>query len=155
MGASLAGAIFFLIGLGAAFFGYRLIRKARASADWPAAQGIIESSTVDVERERERDSDGDVHYETKYLPRIVFQYQVDGIDYRGERISFGSTSSGNQTWAYKITNQYPEGLEVAVYYDSENPSDSVLQPGAKWTTYLLLGLGVVFALVGVLIFFIG
>jgi len=153
MSANLAAAVFFLLGLGVSYFGYRLIRKARASAEWPAAQGKIESSTVDVEREREEDSDGDIHYETKYIPNIVYQYQVDGMDFMGDKISFGGTSNSNQTWAYKMRDQYPEGSEVAVYYDPENPQDAVLQPGAKGSTYIIFVLGVVFAILGVGIFF--
>ena len=153
MTASLAGGIFFLVGLGMSFLGYRLIRKARESANWPSTPGTIESSTVDVERERERDSEGDVHYETKYIPNIVYQYQVNGMDYAGDRISFSGGSSSNRTRAYRITNQYPEGAEVAVHYDPEDPQESVLQPGATWKTYIVLVMGVVFSLVGVLIFF--
>ncbi len=135
------------------YYGYRLIRKARASAGWPAAQGKIESSTVDVEKERERDSDGDIHYKTKYIPNIVYQYQVDGMDFMGDQISFGSTSSSSPGWAYKMRDQYPEGSEVAVYYDPEKPQEAVLQPGAKGTTYIVLVIGVAFAITGVLIFF--
>jgi len=119
------------------FFGYRLVRKARASSKWPSTQGTIESSTVDVERERERDSDGDIHYETKFTPNIVYQYQVDGMDFAGDQISFGGTSSSSQSRAYRITNQYPEGAEVTVYFDPEDPQESVLQPGATLGTYVL------------------
>ena len=151
MSANLAGAIFLLLGLGVVYYGYRLIRKARASTEWPAAQGTVESSAVDVKRERERDSDGDVHYETKYIPRIVYRYQVEGTDYYGEQISFGNTSSRSPNWAYRIRDQYSPGMEVSVYYDPANPQEAVLQPGAKWTTYIVLVIGVVFALTGGLI----
>lgn len=153
MTANLAAAIFLLVGLGMSFFGYRLIRKAQASAEWPTANGTIKSSTVDVERERERDSEGDIHYETKYIPNIVYQYQVEGMDYIGERVSFGGTSSSNQARAYKLTHQYPEGAEVTVYFNPEDPHDAVLQPGTTWTTYVVLVMGVVFTLTGALIFF--
>jgi len=151
MSANLAGTVFLLLGLGVSYYGYRLIRKARASSEWPAAQGQIESSTVDVEKERERDSDGDVHYETKYIPRIVYRYQVEGTDYYGDQISFGNTSSSSPNWAYRIKDQYSPGMEVAVYYDPANPQEAVLQPGARWTTYIVLGIGAAFALTGVLI----
>lgn len=151
MSANLAGAIFLLLGLGVSYYGYRLIRRARASSEWPAARGQIESSAVDVEKERERDSDGNVHYDTKYVPRIVYRYQVEGTDYYGEQLSYGSTSSGNASWAYRIRDQYPPGTEVSVYYDPGNPQEAVLQPGAKWTTYIVLGIGVLFALTGGLI----
>lgn len=154
MSANVAAGIFFVLGLGVSYYGYRLIRKARASAQWPAVQGKIESSTVDVEREREEDSDGDIHYERKYIPNIVYQYQVDGMDFMGDQISFGSTSSSSQGWAYKMRDQYPEGAEVAVYYDPENPQEAVLQPGAKGATYIVMVIGVVFVLTGILIFFV-
>jgi hypothetical protein len=42
-------------------------------------------------------------------------------------------------------------MEVSVYYDPANPQEAVLQPGAKWTTYIVLVIGVVFALTGGLI----
>lgn len=151
MSANLAGAVFLLLGLGTSYYGYRLIRRARASTQWPAAQGQIESSTVDVERERDRDSDGDVHYKTKYIPRTVYSYQVGGTDYIGEQVSFGRTSSSSPNWAYRLRDLYPAGTEVSVYYDPADPQEAVLQPGVKWTTYLVLGIGAVFALTGVMI----
>ena len=57
----------------------------------------------------------------------------------------GFESSGP---ARKVVKKYPVGTELSVYYDTDDPSNSVLEPGTTWFTYLPLGFASIFLLVG-------
>jgi hypothetical protein len=51
-----------------------------------------------------------------------------------------------------VTGRYPVGAEVDVYYDSENPDKNVLEPGVRGGSLLPIVIGLLFLIVGVLIF---
>ncbi len=93
------------------------------SSYWPSTTGTILNSQVDVEyRTRGRDF---------YKPSVVYQYHVDYLEYTGARIHF--TSSRGSTDKNKVEmilrDNYPKGAEISVYYNADNPSLAVLEPG--------------------------
>jgi len=139
------GVIFIVVGGAVAFFlGLPTLRNANASADWPSTTGVIKRSEV----VKSRNSDGD----TMYKPVVEYAYQVDGKDFECNKIWFGGgSSSSNSSGAYETVGQFPKGAEVPVYYHPEKPFEAVLQPGAFFSSYLVLIVGVVFALVGLLL----
>ncbi len=92
---------------------YRNVRDARASTDWPTAQGTIIESQVGKPG----------------VPRELFiryKYRVAGQEYESGRISFKGFSGRTST---DMCAQYPLGSEVTLRYRPEDPSRSVLEPG--------------------------
>jgi hypothetical protein len=88
-----------------------------------------------------------------YSHHIEYRYTVDGQQLTGDRVwtSDGNSSSNVSTFAKNAVASYPVGKEVAVHYDPAAPAVCVLEPGTTWTTYLPLGLGGLFFMVGVLL----
>jgi hypothetical protein len=129
-------AVFFLIGAGLSWWGWTIVRNARASAAWPTTQGQITASEI----EHSRDSEGD----DSYTPRVTYTYQVNGLSYESYMIKYGETSYGNEGTALEILSRYPVGQAVNVYYDPTNPDRAVLEPGVSGGSYILLGIGVLF-----------
>ena len=121
----LAGSIVFTgIGIVIALFGYTTYKTGVESTDWPTVDGVIirseiEQQTVTTEK------DGKKKTEVKSYPKIAYQYQVGGQEYKGTKISFLS-SSGN---ANQIVSQYPKGKTVRVYYNPDKLKQAVLVPG--------------------------
>ncbi len=121
----LAGSIVFTgIGIVIALFGYTTYKTGVESTDWPTVDGVIirseiEQQTVTTEK------DGKKKTEVKSHPKIAYQYQVGGQEYKGTKISFLS-SSGN---ANQIVSQYPKGKTVRVYYNPDKLKQAVLVPG--------------------------
>ena len=59
---------------------------------------------------------------------MVYEYEVDGHKYRGDRVTLGRVSSTSPGLARRLAARYPVGREVGVHYDPKRPSESVLRP---------------------------
>jgi hypothetical protein len=136
-------AIFGLIGGGLAFWGWNILQDARASASWPTADGIVSSSEVDHSTDAEG---GD-----SYSPEVDYQYTIDGQNHINDTIKFGENSYNSRRRAEEITATYPVGRQVTVYYDPEQPDKSVLEPGVTAGSYIVLGIGVLFIVIALLV----
>lgn len=104
-------------------------RKMNAVQSWASTMGTVLASYL----ERRSSSDGSTNY-----PVVQYSYQVGGQMYQGAKIAPGMDVGG--TGAGKVVNRYPQGAQVMVFYDSNNPSDAVLEKKApaQWLIWLLL-----------------
>ena len=117
------------------------LRLAQASASWPMTQGKIIESKI----HSSRDSDG-----TTYKPIVRFTYQVKGQELRGNKVFFGGggISTGNRSYSRRITQKYPLGKRVKVFYDPSEPRQSVLEAGLRKKSFIQLTFGSLFFLMG-------
>lgn len=138
------GIIFVVTGFFVMRYGQSLMKKAKASLEWPTTPGVV----VESEVVRSRNKDGGKNYHAD----VVYEYFVDGAKYLGDDVRAGSSnmSSSNSGGAHKITNTYPKGREVTVYYDPASPQDAVLEPGVFMETKFAFWFGVVFIAMGAL-----
>jgi len=137
------GPVFTLLGCILLGVGVHNIRGAEESKSWPTVEGEITTAEVlDKRKPGERHS--------TYKARIEYQYSVEGVAHSGDRVSFaGDVSSSNRGAASELTARYREGSKVAIYYDPEDPSDSVLEPGMTAMVYLFPAIGGLFLVIGV------
>jgi hypothetical protein len=122
-------------------------RKMNAVQSWPSTMGTVLASYLE---RRSSGNEGSANY-----PVVQYSYQVGGRSYQGAKIAPGMEVGG--TGAGKVVNRYPEGAQVMVFYDPNNPSDAVLEKKApaQWLMWLLLvvfdvmlcGMAVAFAFV--------
>jgi hypothetical protein len=136
-------------GLAATFFGARGVIRAKASANWPTTQGTIVESSVEREtRRRTSGSEGRLT-QTSYRAKISYEYTVDEMPFRGERIAYGDHGKianskrigvkgfkigvgggkSARSYAQGIVDLYPKGKTLSVYYMPENPKECLLEPG--------------------------
>ena len=98
--------------------------------------------------------DGTAIHQPQFYARVVYEYTVDGISYSSERIGYGIviTDSDEQGIRSSLAGRHwRPGVEVSVYYDPLNPSESVLLPGSSVSTFLVPAGGIIMVLVGTLI----
>lgn len=126
-------------GLATLYFGYQSYQNSKASETWPVVWGTIVTSEVS-----DYDSDGTTMYEA----RVVYEYTVNDSKIMSDKVSFGEVNTSNYRPAREIVDRYPEGQQVKVYYNPENPDKAVLEPGVKSGVWLPLGIGGAFTLVG-------
>jgi len=131
--------IFLLVGLGLTYWGWNILQDARASAAWPAADGVVTRSEVT----RSTDSDGG----DSYSPEITYTYTVNNEQLANKTIKFGENSYSSRKKAEGIANSYPVGKNVTVYYDPQQPEKSVLEPGVSAGSYIVIGIGIFFILI--------
>lgn len=132
--------------------GARNLWRGHASAQWPVTRGIVVGSdTARTTSENPEDHTTSVSYSAK----IALRYRVHNRDYTTENIYFGQTvGSGDSSEAEIRRIQYPIGAEVAISYDPENPSISVVKTGIHADAFWLPGAGLAFALPGIMVPFL-
>lgn len=92
----------------------------QASQSWIPTNGRVLKSRVEV-------SGSDY---VSVTPRVIYEYQVNGETYKSEMIRASDKimviQRGSRT-AYDTIDRYPEGANVTVYYNPQNPSEAVLE----------------------------
>ena len=96
-----------------------------------------------MNRSEVHDEDG-VHL--SYIPKVVFEYTVEGLSFQGQRIAFGSEASFNsRKKAEAFLAGYPKDGAIMVYYNPEDPSDAVLSQTMRRFFGGIIGALVLFA----------
>lgn len=137
--------LFVAVGLVLIYMYFRNLAQVRSSEGWPASQGTILESWV----RESTTTDDDGSTSSHYYPEVLYTYQVMGVEYQGDKLTFGPKSGGAQSKATRIVSNYPKGANVTVYYDPAKPSNAVLERNISRT---LLIYGVIFLVIGVLFF---
>ena len=92
-------------------------RRVALSREWPQTIGTITQASV--VRDTGPDSQG-------YAISLVYEYTVDGRRFTGTRIGFRQRWYARKKRAELEARRYPVSAAVAVFYDSANPRDAVL-----------------------------
>jgi len=146
VGNMIFGLVFAAVGVLVAVIGLSTLAEANASASWPTIKGAVVSSDVEKKtstrsRKKKRESS------TSYRAVVRYEYTVGDKQHTSGRISFGGTSTSMGA-AKELVGRYPKGAEVDVYYDPDDPEQAVLESGKQASSYIPLGVGVLFTIVG-------
>lgn len=123
--------LFIGFGLFFAWKGAEAHQRGTASLAWPTAKGTIKDANLYHQRKGS-------NFE------VCFVYSVKGHEFTGRRVAHASMSSDHQSWV----NRFKPGASVDVYYNPEDPADSVLIPGQQKPALVISGFGLFFAAVG-------
>lgn len=85
-------------------------------------------------------------FDTRYNPRVEYEFHVDGRCVRGNRLMLGWPSVGSSGEALQEVKEagYMVGSRVPVYYDAGNPGRSILIRDVGMWWYVVTGSLVVF-----------
>lgn len=67
---------------------------------------------------------------------ISYRYKVGNQEFVSNRVHFGYQAMADPSYALSYVQKYPAGKQVVVFYDENNPSNSVLEPQVKWNGLL-------------------
>lgn len=138
--------LFITIGVILMWFGMRGVIRAKASVDWPTAQGKVVTSSVESVR-----STGSKAKNATYHARILYEFPVDGRTVNGNRVAYGDYGSSSPSHARQMVERYPPGKRITVYYMPGNPQECLLEPGPKAQSWALPLGGLIFVAIGCLI----
>jgi hypothetical protein len=116
-------ALFVAFGVGAALLGALEWDRAAASTGWPTVSGTVVESKVIHSTTRHKGRTRESH-----SARVTYRYEVGGAELQGSRISFRFGSSSKSA-AEATVEKYPEGSQVQVHHDPDDPSLACLEPG--------------------------
>ena len=123
-------------------FNFSDYKSVAQTKHWPSVTGTITQSQIHhVNPNHLRDS---------FQPNVSYTYQVNGVSYQSSSVYKGNKKIGysHKSSAQKITNQFPVGKIVRVYYSPFQAQDSVLIPGPIRIHYMFLFLSSFIFLLG-------
>ncbi|MCA9251856.1 MAG: DUF3592 domain-containing protein [Phycisphaerae bacterium] len=107
-------ALCFPLGLGVFIYGgYEAFNQHTRITKSASTTGVVLKSSL---KSATKDS---------YRPNILFQYEVDGRTYESDEV-FATDDSGSRAWAVEIRDRYPQGQQVDVWYNHDDPSQAFL-----------------------------
>jgi Protein of unknown function (DUF3592) len=99
--------------------GVEVLWQQHLAESFPHTPGQVLSSEVTITH----GSKGSIHYHVS----IAYSYIVNGMEYRGGRYRYDG-HPGNQNEANAVVSAHPAGSAIDVFYDPQDPADSVLSP---------------------------
>lgn len=130
------GAVFTAIGVHGLALGF-------ASRSWPSTKARILQSEV----ERVTSGSGEDR-STSYHAKVTYEFTVDGVTYKGDRVAAADIGRDKSAHARRIVTRYPKGSRTSVYYMPEKPSKCLLEPGFQEQTFILPSVGLFVLLLG-------
>jgi Protein of unknown function (DUF3592) len=115
MSNQIAGFICLLIGAAAGVFFVYTLMRAKQLSKWIVTQGTVLESKLRP-----------VGYDS-FEPFVVFEYKVRGTHYRHDTNKKFNYIYEYEDQAIKKLKPYQIGKSVKVYFDPQNPQDSVLE----------------------------
>ncbi len=106
--------------------GIRNHSLGKQSESWPSVQGNLAGESMSARKKKR------VH--------ISYEYRVKDVTYKNSRVNFQDDKASKK----KIRSQYNVGDTLTVYYNPDDPDQSVLQPGATLTSLLMKLFGALF-----------
>ncbi len=139
----IVGLMVLLVAIGAiACAGYFYLKDQDARS-WPAVEGVITKSGTRIQ-----DSPDNSGAPTT-IADVRYKFVVAGVEYRNDAISLGQYGSSSASHAVQEAHRYPVGRKVMVYYNPDNPYDSVLEHKTPWGFIGIFGgLGAVLIFIG-------
>jgi hypothetical protein len=136
--------VILVIGIIALLIMGRSVLLGRKSSAWPTVGGTILQSGI----ETVQSTDDDGSTSTTYGVNLQYQFSVAGQQYQGTRRTFTEMRTSSFRRTQKILEGFPQGGSVTVYYDPEDPSSCVLEPGVNAAIYIFLAFAAILVLVG-------
>lgn len=96
---------------------------SRASIDWPSVPGLVNRSELEFHR-----NNVGTGKKTNYRVEIIYEYVVDDQLYRNDVVRFDQGELSTES-KQLLVSTYPVGRRVEVFYDPDDPGQSVLVRG--------------------------
>lgn len=119
--------VLFVIGAGLLLYGANTLATAWRSSSWPTTEGIITYSSL-----RGHSASG-----------LWYEYHVQGTRYLAAHYRVGGNATPFSSVAKAASERFPEGRAVKVYYNPNDPSEAVLEPGAWYGNFVFPVVGLI------------
>jgi hypothetical protein len=121
LGMAVFGTIWCAItGVFVGFVAYSLARSLDAAARYASTEGVVTAGRLSTHS----GDDGPT-----YGLDIRYTYAARGREYAGDRYDFAGWSSSDYAYWRGVADAHPKGAPVTVYYDPDDPAESVLHMG--------------------------
>jgi hypothetical protein len=120
--------------------GLRQLWRASRTRRWPTAPGTVISSDELMRLRKVPEGEGGgtrLLYETQ----VHYEYTVGRVLIGSNRVRVTPTETGSEARSQATLARYPAGQQLRVFYNPEDPTESVLEPGAHLLDFVRAGVG--------------
>jgi len=123
--------------------------KVNRIAKWPVANATVVNSVIEPEKVTSTFGSSylDPRYlnlstdvSTKFIPRILYRYTINGQEYQSTNVVYGGDKSYNALDIKTLMGNIGPGSVIQVYYNQSNPSESYIFNGTTSYMGVILGL---------------
>lgn len=124
---------------------FYLYKKSQNSIKWDKTKGVILRANLD---ELVMEADTPVTYKAN----LEYSYKIETKTYYSKRIFYGDFLRHSSFWNINENiSKYRKGNIVNVYYNPQNPNDSVLQQGIHSNVIIILITSLLLSLIGIIL----
>lgn len=123
------------------YFGFISIPKSFKTKNWIEVSGKVTDSHL-VKTQKTHRSGKRI---TAFSANIHYEYIIDGQTYSGSKNRFSERSLNGEKIKQTMLERFPIGATVPVYYNPNNPNESVLVKGLN--TIYLFAIGIFLTLI--------
>jgi hypothetical protein len=145
------GTLFVLIGAMLLLVGGWSAMQGFETNNWPRVAATIVDSKVSVTEDNNHDSRHTSRHDSLYLA-VAYVYEVGGQQYTAGGLERGTFGAGNEYPVRKLWGTPYEGQKVTAAVNPSDPSEAYLVPGVSGLAYLIVGVGLTFFLIGLMMF---
>jgi len=143
------GGFFALVGVVVLAAATATMLTAEDSRDWRSVRGTMLTSGVESRESSSPRQPGRAPASgTTFVPRVEYEYRVEGQAYHGRRFELLEEGLGSRAAVEARLEAYPAGAEVDVYDDPDDPASSVLKRGVPSAMGIPFFLGFVALAIG-------
>ena len=134
---------------GLLFIGWKFDRISTeiSSLRWHVTSGIIEDSNFYTSKRKSSNTTSSTHH-----GEVTYRYSVDDHEYVGRRYdSTGSMHTGLESEAEEFEGHISGGSVIDVFYNPNDPSQSLLKNGISEDTYVRIVFSSFLSIVGLIV----
>jgi hypothetical protein len=109
---------------------------------WPTTEGIVVKSHV--LKSNPPGVNSGMEIDKYFYPNILYSFSFNNVAYKNSKLYYGAYQP-SETNAREFVEKYPTGSTVKIYYNPNNPNESVLEIDWKFKSFLIFGCGLLFA----------
>jgi len=128
------------IGICLLYGGYYTFKQSRDALNWPQTKGQMISSSLTIDH-LPKFINSRIIPNRWYGIQVEYEYTVGEGRYSSHRLSFQKGDTRYPKEALAALNKYRSQQEITVYYNPQDRTQAVLEPGAIGDIYFLLILG--------------
>ncbi len=140
---------FVSVGIATAIIFISKARKAFASRYWPSTHGELLSNQTRLVVYDGREPDGGADLASALVTDFRYTYCVKGRRYHGKRVTFSDHVNKFTSSVRTLQNKFADKETIEVYYNPENPEESVLVPGPSLYNFTPMITSLLFVAAGI------
>ncbi len=138
-------AVFAVVGVALLVVGLKDAWRAARSRRWPTAPGKV-ISAEEFQHRRPLPAEAGGGTRIHYQAHVHYEYTVGRVLIGSTVLGMGPSETSSEARAQAILARYPPGKPLQVAYNPQDPTDSVLEPGAHPVNFVRAGMGAFFLL---------